>query len=534
MLIFIPILLLIFGSIAITIIYRLKSRIGLTWLIAAGSTFFAWLILVYLRFFLPTDVPLIDWTPSNLFYASPYLMIDYVSWPYAMALLTIEIAYIFTDSARAQDIVNPMSWAGSMAITAIGLMALLAGNPLTMVLAWALVDIIEFIYLISIQQNDRWNRQIIILFALRVLSLIIFSWATMVGWLDVGQFDIDDIPNRSGVYFLIAGAIRLGVFSINTSFFKDLHERRGSGILLRLAPIASSLGLIARMPPETFTIRPYWVMPIQIMIGLVVFITALIWLLKENLYEASHYWYISLAAMAIICAINGQAEFSRSWGLALLLSGSLLMLFDPPIRRLRFLLIPGLLGMVALPYTMASSGWPGIFGQGISFLSISALTSHSLLIAGYMKFLLTGKGLTTNLESWSKISFPIGLIFIIQTQIALGIVGWPGVLSADFWWAGMVGLLLAITLLFVGNKLRNSPVNLGIQRKVIANQRIHNFFQFLNSFFSLTWVKSIFLRTYQVVCNLVLTVTRFIEGDSAILWAFVIIILLLSFLRIGD
>jgi hypothetical protein len=180
MLIFVPILLLLFGAITIAIIYRVKTRVGLTWLVAVGSSLVAWLIMALMRLYLPTTIPLINWEPETLFYASPFLMVDYISWPYAIALITINIAFIFTDSARSKTNINPMNWAGSMAITAIGLMALLAGNPLTMVLAWALVDGVEFVYLLSVQQDNRHNHHIILLYASRLLSLIMFTWVNSI------------------------------------------------------------------------------------------------------------------------------------------------------------------------------------------------------------------------------------------------------------------------------------------------------------------------------------------------------------------
>lgn len=533
MLIFVPILLLLFGSITIAIIYHVKSRVGLTWLVAAGSSLVAWLIMALMRLYLPTTVPLINWEPEPLFNASPFLMVDYISWPYAITLITINIAFIFTDSARSKTNINPMHWAGSMAITAIGLMALLAGNPLTMVLAWALVDIVELVYLLSVQKDNRHNHRIILMYASRLLSLIMFTWATMVGWLEIGQFDIDNIPARSGVYFLIAAALRLGIIPLNLSFLNEPELKRGPRTLLRLAPIASSLSLLARVPADVISIRPYWMLPIQLLIGFTALISALMWLLKEQELEARNSWYIALTSLALICAINGLAPTSRAWGISLLLSGSLLFLFDPPIKRLRFLLIPGLIGLLALPFTPANSGWQGLIGSSFNFLSLVAVIAHTLLVSGYIKFMMSGQGSATGLESWSKISFPIGLIFIIQTQIAIGVIGWPGVFNSENWWVGMISLGVTSILVLLAWRLRKSPINSSIKSRIEANQNVQKILNTINSVTNLEWLTRTISTLYRLASNVILTSATIIEGEGGILWALVFLILLFSFLKLG-
>jgi hypothetical protein len=420
-----------------------------------------------------------------------------------------------------------------MAITAIGLMALLAGNPLTMVLAWALVDGVEFVYLLSVQQDNRHNNQIILLYASRLLSLIMFTWATMVGWLDIGQFDIDNIPARSGVYFLIAVALRLGIIPLNFSFFNEPNLRRGPRTLLQLAPIASSLGLLARMPVDVISIRPYWLLPLQILIGFTALFSAFMWLMKDQELEARNSWHISLASLALICAINGQAPTSRAWGIALLLSGSLLFLFDPPIKRLRFLLIPGLIGLLALPFTPANSGWQGLIGGEFNYLSLVTVIAHALLVSGYIKFMMSGQGSATGLESWSKVSFPIGLIFIIQTQIVIGIIGWPDVFNADYWWIGLISLGITAIIVILAWRLRKASVNLSIRSRFFANRNIQKILNAINSVTNLEWLSWTINRLYHFASSVILSSATIIEGEGGILWAFVFLILLLSFIKIG-
>ncbi|MCJ7696453.1 MAG: hypothetical protein MUO40_13650, partial [Anaerolineaceae bacterium] len=457
MIILVPIVLLLVGALAIVIINRKKTAIGITWIIAAGSSFVSWVVMVILRLFLPTTLLLINWEPESLFLGSPMLVLDYNSWPYSIALITIALAVIFTDSTKVLDKSSSNTWAGSLAITAIGLLSIMAGNPLTMVLAWAFVDVVEIFIHFSAQETNKHNHRIILLYGIRLISIILFIWATMVGWLESGNFDLDHIPTRAGIYFLLSAGLRLGVIPFNLPFFTETDLKGRVGNLLRLAPVASGLSLIAHMPTNVISIRPYWLLPIQILITISAVYAASMWVYKESDLEGRPYWIIAFSALAIASAINGNPEASRAWGLALLLPGSLLFLFKPAIRRLRFLLILGVLGIIALPLTPAASGWQGLIIRGVNFWNLLLIFAHALLVLGYIRHIISSGGAATGLEFWSKIIYPLGLVFLIQTFIGIGLIGWPGVLTTTYWWGGVTSLGIVLLILFIIWRLKLKP-----------------------------------------------------------------------------
>ncbi len=533
MLIYIPILFLILGAISIFIIIRTNNRIGLTWIIAAGSSFAAWLVTILLRLYLPSTVSLIRWKPETLFRESPFLMIDYNSWPYAAILVTILVAFIFTDSARSKDKINPLNWTGSMAMTALGLMAVLAGNPLTMVLAWAIVDIVEFIYLLSVQADTSHNRRVVLIYAFRMLSLIMLVWAVMVGWSEIGPFDIESIPDKAGVYFLIAAGLRLGILPFNLMINEESDQFSPPVSVIRYVPIAASLSLITRMPPNFMVIRPNWMLAVQIIISASAVIGSILWVIKSSSPEGKPFWNIALTSLAILAAVNGQAAASRAWGIALLASGSLMTFFNPPIKRMRFLLFFGLIGILALPYTPAISGWQGLVGNGFSLWSLIGIITHTLLVIGFLNFIKSTEGSSVGLESWSKISYPIGLILIIQTQIGLGLVGWPDSFSSNYWWMSIISLSLIGLFFFFAWLLRKIRPNTSITTRLNANKKLEALNQRFVKLGSFDWAIKPLSIIYQSLGKLTSLLTSFLEGDAGIIWALVFLILLISFIRFG-
>src|SRR5690606_32179134 len=134
------------------------------------------------------------------------------------------------------------------------------------------------------------------------------------------------------------------------------------------------------------------------------------------------------------------------WGLGLLLSGSLLFLFNPPIRRIRFLPLLGLLGFIGLPYTLAASGWEGLLPDTFGFTSVIMIITHAFLVLGYIRYIVGSDSTVTGLEKYARITFPLGLVTLIQTILVLGLVGWPNVLIVGH----LLGSLGSLSLVLIG------------------------------------------------------------------------------------
>ena len=229
--------------------------------------------------------------------------------------------------------------------------------------------------------------------------------------------------------------------------------RRGVGTLARLIPAASALVLIAHLPAELLVFNQNMVGVVQVITLIAALYSAAMWFTRKDVYEAKPYWMVALSAFAIQSALNGQAEASRVWGLAMLLSGSLLFLFDPPIRRIRYLPALGLLGFVGLPYTLAASGWDGLLPQSFNYVSLIMILTHALLALGYIRYILGADSTVTGLVKHARITFPLGLVSLIQTILILGIVGWPGVLVTGNLWASLISLAVVIVGVFIGWRL---------------------------------------------------------------------------------
>lgn len=523
--------LLTLASFIILLIQRGKPRVGMAWSVALIGSSLAWFVLFLLRLYLPISLDLISWQPKELFEATLALRLDYFSWPYAIAILTLCVASIFTETTIANRERSSSRWIASLTLTSLTILSLASSNPLTLTISWSLIDITELIYHMRSADLKQSQGSLMRLFAIRVLSTFALIFATAVAWQIQPDFELNQIPETAGIFFLLAAALRLGVLPVHLPFTENEGQNIDLNFMFSLAPVASALALIGQLPSSFLTLNRIFFTIIQVLNLLAMLYSSVLWISRKNEKEARPYWIIALSAMAIQCALNGDPASSRVWGLALLLCGGLLFAFNPPIRRIRFIPALGLLGLLGLPYTLLASGWQGVLGQNFSVISVTVLLCHSLLVLGYLRYIIEASGAVTGLEKHARFTFPFGLIVIFQTIALLGLIGWPGTFVAGKWWASLVSLAMTSLAILVSHltKIRH------LQRDLLSKLPFYRFispaFGFLRNFFNLKWFYSALSWIYQQLNRTEKFGSGIIEGDGGVLWSLVfllVIILLLA------
>ncbi len=525
--------LLLVSSAAIAISDALKPKVSRSWMIALVGAAISWLGVLLLRLYLPTDLSLFAWQPESFFNTRLFLEINYDNWPYALSLVTLCMAVIFTDSTRSFLPSSPKAWANSLALTAVNLLALFAGDPNMLIFAWVLVDALEFISTLPSRQSNHSAARLPTVFGVRMLSTLTLAAGTVSGWLVQPGFALSAIPSQAGIFFLLAAGLRLGVLPLNLPFLQSPEEKNGPALLLRLSPVASSLAVITRLPANLLANQPVWLALFKVLTTVAALYAAGMWLTGKNQHNARPFWIIALASFSIMCALNGAAPASRAWGTALLLSGSTLFLFDPPIRRIRFLPILGILGFIGLPYTLAASGWEGLLGTRFTFGSALMLLAHTMLVLGYLRYTFEITGTVTGLERHARITYPLGLILIVQTIVILTLGGWPGSLTSGLWVASLASLLMA-GLIASFYFWQGAQISALIQKQNFRFYRLGSvLIQGFQNILSLQWLYQSLGWFFRQAATVGLTVSRIIEGEGGILWSLVFLVILITLFLAG-
>lgn len=535
MLILLPVGLLLVASSAIFILDLTRPKYGTSWLIAAATSILAWLAVFILRLRLPTTLRLASWNVLELNLSGHFsLLLDYDSWPYALALITITLAVILSDAARTRYDSTPRAWLASLVIAALGLLAVQSGTTLMMMLIWVVMDLLELLYLLGLKDAHQFGLRVIVSYGVRTASILFLFLGTMQGWAARGDFDVTQIPTEAGFVFLLAAGLRLGVFPLNLPFLKEPTLRRGAGNIIRLTPVAASLGLLARLPADLVTPGlERWLPLFMGLLSLSALYAGARWLAAVDEVDGRPYWIVAWASLATASVLNGVPQASIAWGMALILPGSLLFLYYPRIQRMNFLLFFGLAGVLGLPYTPAASGWAGLIGNGFTLWTLIFMVAHLLMVMGYLDRAFQPGGAPGALESWARLVFPLGLILIIQASIALGLIGWPGAFTAGVWWLSLVsnGLILVVILLI--RRFGAIPPYFQLPASSGLRSALDWLSPRLEPVFRFEWVYRAGWQIYNFLGMLLTTFSSVLEGKGGILWTVLILVLLISILGGG-
>jgi hypothetical protein len=517
MLIYLSILILLFAPLVMLAVRLIRPAFGYHWLIAAGAALIAWPAVLLAGLSLPQTSVLFSWKPGALFPSWPILLVDRISWPFAVALVTLILAVILTDVARAPE-ADWVTWSESLVLTGLGLLAVLAGNPLTLLLTWSAIDLVELLILLGHVKESRVRERVVVSFSARVLGSGLLVTAVLVASAagDVLTFAV--ISPQASLLLLLACGLRLGVLPLHLPFLQEPPLRRGLGTMIRLVPAAASLVLLARTAAaisgagELAALAP----ALLALSGLAAVFAGAAWVLAVDELEGRPAWLLGLASLAFGATLRGQPAASLAWGMAALFSGGLLFLSSTRDRRLSWLTLLGLLGFSALPY---SPSWNGarLYASPFHPLLVLFLLAQALLLFGYARHTLRRGRPLAGVERWVWLIYPVGLALLPVTHFVLG--GWSNPSAQDLpragWWVGAAALALAGLGFFWsvrGPQLPRPPLNV------------------IESFFSLNWFYGSLWAVYRFVGRLLEFITLIFEGEGGVLWALLLLVLLLSLL----
>ena len=504
---------MLLSALTLIIIYLVRPTFKYPWMIAVGGSMLA-LVVVYLwRIRIPQSISISSWQPVTVFSSSPAWSVDGISWPYSLALTALVAAVIWTSIVRAEN--DPVTWAGTLLLAALGILAVTAENPLTLILAWSAIDLAELITMLRSTLGEEQNLAIVIAFTTRVVGTGLVIWASLVAKASGTTLNFNSITAKSGIFLLIATGLRLGVLPLHLPYQPENTLRRGFGTTLRLVSAAASLSLLARIP--TGALLPSLPPFLLILAAIAALYTSWLWLRASDEIQGRPFWILGMASLSVAASLRGNPVGSIGWGVALLLSGGLLFLFSARQKHILWLPLLALFGFSALPFSLSSSAW--LTGNQSSwFFIIPFLPAQALLMAGFVRHTLhPGE---TSLESqarWTKVLYPIGLFLLPGTAILLGLWGWGGAYTIGIWWASLITLFLAagfsaLALIFLPRlALRN-----------LSTQWIR--------IFRLDWLFRILSALYRFFHEIADIITSSLEGEGGLLWSLLILALILSVL----
>ena len=513
MLILVSCLLLFLTALALMALRVTQPTARFAWLVAVGgamlalASVFIWLAQMPFQFALPA------WQPLALFVSPISFRADGQSWPIAISIAALTLTMLLTAVARPV-IANSYTWVGALALGGLGLMAVTADNPLTLLLVWAALDITELIAQLLSVEGPVNNEKVVTSFSTRALGIGILLWANIVSIAQGSVFNFQSIPASSGLYLIVAAGLRLGVLPLHLPYSSKSTLRRGFGTSLRLISAVSSLTLLANVPPGSSTTFTPFLLAFAIIAALY---GGWMWLRAPDELTGRPYWIIGLAALSVTSALSGNPMGAVAWGCALILVGGALFLASVQQVWMNRILLIGAWSLSSLPFSLTASAWIGNLGFFIPFV----VAAQALLVAGFIRHVLRPSGRDTleSQPSWTRTVYPAGILLLIVCQLLLGFIGWEGALKIGAWLQALITSVLAFGLVWATPRLRIlNPIRAHWVNPAASH---------VDNLYSGFWTAySVFGRINQAI-NVTL------EGEGGIMWTLLFLVIFISLLTQG-
>jgi hypothetical protein len=407
---------------------------------------------------------------------------------------------------------------GTLILTSLGVLAVVADNPLTLVLIWAAIDLSELVAEMRIMEDPKLSERAVIAFASRTTGTLILLWAGMVSMANNQALSFRSALPQVGLYLVLAAGLRLGVLPLHLPYPSESSLRRGFGTGLRMISVASSLILLARIPADSLNspFVPY----LLILTSLAGAYGGWMWLRAPDELTGRPFWIIGMSSLAVAAALRTNPTGAAAWGCAIVLSGSALFLSSEQNKWLVRALFVGAWGISSLPFSLTATGWnSGASGSWLSWLAWPLLIlAHAMLIAGFLRHSQRTTTRTSNEDQpiWARNVYPIGISLLLGMTVLLGLFGWNGSLQLGNLFVGLPVSLLALGLLSLTPRLRIlNPVRAHWVRPVNAS--------WLDRIYQVIW------NLYRQLRQLSDGISNVLEGEGGIMWTLLFLVLFISF-----
>lgn len=510
----------------ILIIRLLRPAFAYYWLVAMLGSLSAWILAWLIHPETPFNLPLANWQPRIFLPISPALLIDSKSWPFLIALTTLSLAAMTTDVARPAASRSPRYWfdlVSYLLLTSFSMLAVLSGNLLSLLLSWTLLACIELALRLRWIQDGTQSRGVVTAFALHLAPIGCVIWAGMNAYAAGSPLSFTTISPQLSALLLTAAGISLGIIPLHTPIPKDDPKNAGIIALLRLAPSAPGLALLARVGDAG---APANLENIYLLLaGLGLIYGSLTWAGAPTAQTGISSWIISLASLALASAALGQSTASLAWGVAAIFAGGLYCLATSRLRGLALLWLVTLVSVSALPFSPTWAG-AGLYALPFQPLLVILLIGQGMFLAGTLRHALQLPPALSGAERWVGVLYLSGLVLLLISHFVVAWISYSATRVIGQYQIGWIET--GISMVALGLAVLAAPFY--FRRPGRKTARLTGVTKILE----LNWLYRLLAGIFRAAERVVASTGGVMEGRAGILWTLLVLALLVSlFVSLG-
>jgi hypothetical protein len=400
----------------------------LTWLVGSIAVAIAWGLTWGLASVLPTTTSLSAWEPVELFGSTLQLTLDLLSWKFVFCTLTVVLSIALTALARPVDgrrQVQPFT----LVYPALAMLPMMAGNLLTVAMAWALMDIVTFLYSLNAVDGGEGVQRLVVRLGIDGGGILLVLAAALAN-LRGGEVEASVMSPWAVGLLAMAVLLKLGLLPPHFMFPAFTGVSRELGTLLRLLPPAAALSVLARQFSYGLADQMRIWLGLAGLVGLLV--GGLGWAMAEDVLAGRRRLVMAVSGVGMLGASLVEVQPGmpvEAAGLVLLLVGAVVSLgeiystWHRLIPGMAMLMIGGMPGSPCGGYSQALA--EGLLSSRGAWLAVGGIIGLALLAAGMLRKAFSEIEEWPEVEDVSKVVYGIGLVLPIVAGLGIGI-GWKG------------------------------------------------------------------------------------------------------------
>jgi hypothetical protein len=508
-------LLLLVAACALAILRALRPRFRFSWLLALAATLAAWLSALVLRAQLPSQLAVPLWQSSTSMASYATFTVGTTTWPYVLGIASLALTILLSAPARPR-FPAPTTWAICLALAGLGVLALAADSPLTLILFWAALDIVEAGLLLARLETGTSSLHVTYAFTMRLGSIGLVLLAFVLGDPGSAGAKFADMQSSMALALLpTAALLRLGALAIPWPKAAGANPDDVES-MLQLTAGAASVGFLSQLTVVQGGL------PVLIPCALATLYAGWMFLRAADFQEARPLWIMGIGSLAVAASLRGNPVGAAGWGTAILLVGGPLFADAMADRWAKRVLLLGLWIASALPFSLTATAWLAPSSNWIWIVPIFLIGQAMLLAATFHQTLRSPGGSALRIEvlALKGIQFAgIGLPLLVG--LVLGVWGWPGALQIGAPLAGL--LIIPLTIALAWAKRRFPALNPAPAEWFPA------------------WLSAaaaaVRRQSSQIggsLQRLAESITRTMEGEAGIMWGLLFLVLFVSLIAGGN